>query len=376
MRESEKIVYVKFQEAETYLENGRHIFAILYAFIAGNYQVYLSSHVQRRLEGIFGESIVDWPPPARLAISMPELKIVDSLPPDAEAGIYIFDTEDEGLGTRSWRKRLRIRFDLYSPYRLSKPIIMPYAVHPMHATRATGESLVNLRDTERKVKLLFAGDLVGYKQRWIRYPEIKLSRIDVVSAIKNRLGDPFRIVNTPQELNNIMQSAYTREFVFVDNDGARVQWSRWMDIIARADFFLCPPGIRMPMCHNIIEAIAVGTIPLTNYPEWFSPKLEHMKNCIAFNREEDLIEKILMILAMRDEQRSEIRRNVMNYYDTHLNPAAFAARVEARDEERLNILMYSEENVARNKTKLNGKSVLIRGEDGVGDWAWLSSLWR
>ena len=43
----------------------------------------------------------------------------------------------------------------------------------------------------------------------------------------------------------------------------------------------------MPMCHNIIESMAVGVIPITNYPEWFDPDLEHMKNCIVFDDQKD-----------------------------------------------------------------------------------------
>lgn len=376
MREDEKIVYVKFQESETYRENGRHIFAILNAFASDNYQVYLCGDVQRRLESIFGQSITDWPPPAKLAISLPDLKVVDSLPAELEKGIYIFDTEDKGLKGRPWRKRLRIRFDLFSPYRLSKPIIMPYAVHPMHAKKVAGESLSELRATNRKIRILFAGDLVGYKRRWISYPKEKLSRIDVISTIKERLGEPLRLANTAQELREIMESAATKQFVFVDNGGARIDWNRWLDVIARADFFLCPPGIVMPMCHNVIEAMAVGTIPITNYPEWFSPKLEHLKNCIVFNGKDDLIEKVNMALAMSDDQRIEIRENAMEYYELKLMPGTFVKKVEARKESRLNILMYSEYNVAKHATKLNGQSVLIRGEDSVGNWAWLAGVWR
>ncbi len=376
MQKNEKIVYATFQEPETYRENGRHIFAVLNAFTTENYQVYLSSDVQRQLEGIFGPSISDWPPPARLAISLPGLKVVDSVPAGMENGIYIFDKADKGLKGRPWRKRLRIKFDLFSPYRFSKPVLLPYNVHPMHARKVEGESLSMLRDTDRKVRILFAGDLEGYKRRWISYPKQKLSRVDVISTIKERLGGQLRVAKTPEELNEIRRSEYTRQFVIVDNDGARVPWDQWVDVIAQADFFLCPPGIVMPMCHNIIEAMAIGTIPITNYPEWLSPKLEHMKNCIVFDGQDDLIEKINLALAMNDDQKNEIRENAMQYYERHLKPQTLVRKVENRKESTLNVLMYSEYNVAKKAAKLNGKSVLMRGEDAVGDWAWVADAWR
>jgi hypothetical protein len=376
MQGSEKIAYVKFIEPETYRENGRHIFAVLNAFTLANYQVCLCSEVRRRLQEIFGAASTDWPPPARLALALPDLKLVDMPPPGAEQGIYIFDTEDRGLRRLPWRKRLRVKFDLFSAYRWSKPIIMPYAVHPMHADRVIGESLDELRATSRKVRILFAGDLEGYKRRWLRYPQDKLSRQEIIATIKERLGEPLRVANSPHELAEIMGSKRADQFVLVDNDGARIAWSQWMDMIAQADFFLCPPGIVMPMCHNIIEAMAIGTIPITNYPEWFAPKLEHMKNCIVFDGKDDLLDKIKLALTMSDDQMAALRDNAMRCYEQNLVPQGFVAMLEARPDKHINALLYSEYNVAKNAAKLNGGSVLMRGEEAARDWAWLANAWR
>lgn len=376
MQATQKSVYVKFLEPETYRENGRHIFAVLNAFLLAGYQVYLDGEVRRRLEDIFGPAIADWPPPARLAITLPGLNVVNTPPPGAENGIYVFDKEAAELKHRPWRQRLHVGFDLFSPYRFSKPLLLPYNVHPMHARKVVGDSLRVLRDTRRRVRILFAGDLTGYKRRWIRYPKEKLSRTEVIAALKERLGDRLRIAKTPQELREVMEGEYLRQMVIVDNDGARVPWEQWMEVIARADFFLCPPGIVMPMCHNIIEAMAIGTIPITNYPEWFSPNLEHMKNCVVFDDADDLIRKIDLALAMSDEQKEALRRNAMQFHDQHLRPETFVAKVEARNERRLNVLLYSEYNVAKKTARLNARSVLMRGEDAVGDWAWLTRVWQ
>ncbi len=354
-------------------ENGRHIFAILNAFVMADYKVFLSRDVQRKLESIFGQSVVDWPPPARLTLSLPDLKIIDSLPSDTDNGIYIYDREDESLKSHSWHKRLKIKFDLFSPYRFSKPMIMPYALHPMHATPEIGGTLKILRSSNRKIRILFAGDAEGYQRKWIRYPRTKLSRVEVLSTLKERLGKSLRLTDTTQDLNEILASTYTRQCVLVGPQ-ARIEWSQWLNIIAQADFFLSPPGIVMPMCHNLVEAMAVGTIPITNYPEWFTPKLEHLKNCIVFSDEDDLVDKVNMALQLGEDQLAIIRENALRYYDLHLRPENFVKKIEARTENRLNILMYSERNVAKNSAKLNGKSVLIRGENAVGEWAWLTSF--
>ncbi len=371
-----KIVYVKFLEAETYRENGRHVFAVLNPFLLAGYRVCLDDTVRRRLAELFGDSVADWPPPARLAMSLPGLEIVASPPPEAESGLYIFDRKDSGLGTRSWRQCLRIRFDLFSPFHFSKPVLLPYNVHPMHATRVTGESLHALRNLPRRIRVLFAGDMQGYKRRWIKHPKEKLSRIDVISTVKARLGENLELAMTGDDLERLLDSSYIGKFVLVDNDGARVPWDRWMDVIARADFFLCPPGIVMPMSHNLIEAMAIGTIPITSYPEWLSPRLEHMKNCIVFDNEDDLIEKIHLALEMSEAQKAGLRDNAVKYYEQHLRPETFVRKIEARDDTLLDVLMYSEYNVAKNPKKLNRRSVLMRGENAVGRWASLAGLWR
>lgn len=54
-------------------------------------------------------------------------------------------------------------------------------------------------------------------------------------------------------------------------------------MLASADFFLCQPGEIMPQCHNIVEAMAVGTIPLTNYPDWLSPPLVDGREALVFD---------------------------------------------------------------------------------------------
>ena len=76
----------------------------------------------------------------------------------------------------------------------------------------------------------------------------------------------------------------------------------WLPDLSKTDFFICPPGFCMPMCHNVIEAMAVGAIPVINYPEWFNPTLRHMENCIVFDDRNDLVMKIEEILDMGQQE--------------------------------------------------------------------------
>ena len=117
----------------------------------------------------------------------------------------------------------------------------------------------------------------------------------------------------------------------------------------------------MPMCHNIIEAMAVGAIPITNYPEWFDPKLIHMENCMAFASKKDLVERVKAALTLSPEEVARMQRNVVDYYEQYLRAERFVRRVEDCEDSKVTVLLFTEGNVARNSTKLNRHSVLTRG---------------
>ena len=53
------------------------------------------------------------------------------------------------------------------------------------------------------------------------------------------------------------------------------------------------------MCHNAIEAMAVGTVPVLEYASLFSPPLEHGVNCIDLSSFEDIDDAIKEILSFK-----------------------------------------------------------------------------
>jgi glycosyltransferase involved in cell wall biosynthesis len=175
------------------------------------------------------------------------------------------------------------------------------------------------------------------------------------------MGDQVLLIKEISELSNLRDTAYVNKCVIVDTNNIWVESKNWMYDIARADFFLSPPGIVMPMCHNIIEAMSVGTIPVTNYPEWFDPDLRHMENCIVFNDSDDLIKKLQQAMDMDEAQRDKMRKNVIDYYEANLKAQVFIHKIESSNAMMLPVLMYLEKNVARNFSKLNSSSILIYG---------------
>jgi hypothetical protein len=160
------------------------------------------------------------------------------------------------------------------------------------------------------------------------------------------------------------------------DDQPRIGETHWLSTLATSDFFLCPPGYVMPMCHNTVEAMAVGAIPIINYPEWFDPHLEHLQNCIAFDEKGDLLAKLNEVLAMDAGQIARMRQRVIAYYDQCLAPERFVRKIELSERRKVVVLMITDANVTRNAPQLNGRSILMRGTTAPKTAGWLGFAHR
>ena len=69
----------------------------------------------------------------------------------------------------------------------------------------------------------------------------------------------------------------------------RIPRTGWLDALSRADFFVACPGIEMPLCHNLIEAMGRATVPILEHPEFLDPPLQHNLNCLVFRGREELV---------------------------------------------------------------------------------------
>lgn len=361
------VVFAKFIENQILGEMGRLLFAILNAFSASGYEIKLLDNLSRSELSKYGT----------LAYSLNRVALTDTVPRDTRDMIYLFDKEDAAVGRHRWRKKVQVKFDVFSPYWLKDPIIMPYPVHPVHAREDLEDRLQRNGSGDRSVRIFFSGDVQGYVKNRIRYPKEKLTRTEVINSILEGMGDKVLLIKEQEKLEQIFSgSAYTNKCVIVDANRLRVDDQSWLTTLAKCDFFLCPPGYVMPMCHNIIEAMAVGAIPITNYPEWLSPSLVHERDCIAFEGRGDLMDKLATVMHMRQDEVLAMRQRVLKYYHDHLTARSFTRKIEASASHKVIVLMITDANVTRNASKLGRHSVLIRGTSGLGARAWAGLVRR
>jgi hypothetical protein len=226
------------------------------------------------------------------------------------------------------------------------------------------------------MRAFFSGEMRGYTVSRITYPTPKLPRLEIINTLRESLGNRMIFVQEQSAFDNLLAADYVDKCVILDTSTVRVRDGEWLRVLSKAEFFIAPPGIVMPMCHNSVEALAVGSVPITNYPEWFDPSLEHMRNCIAFDSREDLLAKVERALAMDAATIASLKAGAIAYYDAHLSNQSFLSRLEARRERRIDLLMLMEEYVRKNAHQLNARSVLVRGKPNATRRSWLPTLGR
>jgi hypothetical protein len=347
---SEKRLYARFAGEDIFREQGRLLYSLLHAFATNGYEVHLHDNLTGKSLDKYGD----------LLYTLPALKLIGAPPTEKKGWLYLYDKDDSGMARHPWRKSMRVRFDLFSTFRLSDPIIMPFPVHPLQANVAP-ERLDKLRKKQRKLRIFFSGDTDHYVRNWVRYPAPKMPRKTIVDAVVEDLPDAVEVISDSAVFDELSTLGYTNKLVLTGSSEIRIEPEHWLDAIAAADFFLSPPGIVMPMCHNIIEAMAVGTIPITNYPEWLDPALQHRENCIVFDDRGDLIDKLRHALQMEGSEIARLRQNVIDYYKNYLRSETFIDRIEQHPDTKFPILMYTERNMALKTRKLGRRSILLQG---------------
>lgn len=202
---------------------------------------------------------------------------------------------------------------------------MPFPMFPPIYALQQDLQLHQYRQQQRRWGIFFGGDANPdkYDKDSIRRIYAKLTRAQLLRSIQD---NPSPLYEYRELLSNSeLEQANTQQIqglVVMNTRQCKVEPVNWLRTLANSDFFLACPGVRYPMSHNLIEAMAVGSIPITQYPEMFFPALEHGKNCLVFNNETELLAVIQQAVTMPDTQRRQLRLAVQQYYDDYLTPTA------------------------------------------------------
>ncbi|MDZ4763557.1 MAG: hypothetical protein SGI73_03325 [Chloroflexota bacterium] len=176
-------------------------------------------------------------------------------------------------------------------------MIAPYPMHPqLYSQYREQPRLVAYRRSQRSIPVLFAG----------------------------ARGEGYKAVTGMLPRHEIIQHVTATERVFVS---PRVDQARWLALLSSANFFLAPPGVVIPFSHNLTEAMAVGTIPITNYAHWYTPPLVDGETCLTFSTLAELDAALDRAHQMSPQAIADMRQRVIAYYEHVFTPAAFVRRI-------------------------------------------------
>ena len=208
--------------------------------------------------------------------------------------------------------------------------VMPYPMHPATFPFSGREQLAALRKTKSRGPIFFAGNQKPkYGDERMRKNFAMLSRLEILEELARSFPD--RIKPTMNSAAGHDARGVSRAIVISDSRIDPIAACDWLATIAKARFFLCCPGSAQPVCHNLVEAMSVGTIPILEYDERMTPTLRDGENAICFRGRRGLIDAIDRIDQLTSDQIIRLSNNAANHYDRHLCCTTFMRRLRDGD---------------------------------------------
>ncbi|MEM9644727.1 MAG: hypothetical protein AAF989_07025, partial [Planctomycetota bacterium] len=187
--------------------------------------------------------------------------------------------------------------------------VMPYPMHPATIPHAAPVNIRRWRSAHDRRAMLFAGRQQGRHGRATMGARFGVAtRLQILDALKRLDGKDVAM-----------------PIIIRDSDRIPIEAPDWLPFLARHSFFICCPGVAQPMCHNIVEAMSVGTIPLVEYGDRMTPKLVDGETAICFSGVDGLRSAVHRIRRLSKTQLRKMSENVSEYYDEHLRGDLFLA---------------------------------------------------
>jgi hypothetical protein len=316
--------------------NSRYIYLILTRFSKAGYNVYFYRNMDLRTYKRLGND-------GKLMFEIKNLKIVNKLPLDTSDMICAFDIINEGVLKKKWKSLVYVNTFKPPFCQTGNVIWIPYFMYARNYSTGQDNAVNLYRRNKRKIKMLFAGntDAQYYNSRRIKVNYGKMTRIEGVNTLLG-VGDRVKCGESRKNFEEIMNiQGYVNDCrILLTNEKFPIKLDEWFRLLSASDFFICLSGTDLPMCHNAIEAMAVGTIPLIGYPEWFFPPLEHKKNAIVYDGKEDLIRKFNEVLNMSPDEIKKMREHVVDYYEQYLSAESFIQKFESQRGQIFTIMLH------------------------------------
>ncbi len=202
-------------------------------------------------------------------------------------------------------------------------IAFPVFVHPQITSKVKLPPVYQIEET-RVARIFFGGNTEQgkYNKDILREVYHMLTRREILE-----IAAAATPAHRPLDAASWLDSTEFHLFVLCETQHCKIPPDRWLEALGKADFFLACPGVGMPLCHNLIESMAAGCIPILQYATYLTPPLRDGVNCLAFNDAGELRDVIHRALSMSSSEITAMRCSVRSYWEDLLAPGRFSQRL-------------------------------------------------
>lgn len=226
-----------------------------------------------------------------------------------------------------FRQHLEIRPDISEENPPPGSYLLPYTAHPQNLV---GSPSVQLRSSPRRhIRVFFAGVSGFYEDHaLVRRVYGVPSRDESLSYLQDVIPK-LRLIRDLKQRKLMFSDSRVDSSVGLAICTCKGISKNWYSELTSCDFFLCLPGSHMLMCHNSIEAMECGCIPILAYHDWFVPNLENNINCLVYKDLDGMKNAVTLAMKMSESEVAHMRENVLAYYERYVNPTRISQEIKS-----------------------------------------------
>ena len=226
------------------------------------------------------------------------------------------------------------QYDLFYPIVSHKKYLSPII---------ESDVLSRVFTSERKIGAIFAGNVENYNQIFPKELFKIYTRDQMFFHILENL--PENILHKPlclkSFLDDIDSGNLKDKVVLLDTKIFEIPDCKWMKILLNSNFFIHMGGGIYPYCHNQIESMMAGCIPVTQFARFFLPPFQHEKNSLLFNTLDELTNLLINIASGKYIQRLEtMRKYLIEYYSNNYSFLSFKNKLSYITENNISDSKY------------------------------------
>ena len=202
-------------------------------------------------------------------------------------------------------------------------------------------------NSERKIGAIFAGNTISNsnpgKSAYNRSITKELlninTRVEMFSHIAEKIQAEY--IYFPDNLGvflNDMESGYLKnKIVLINTQKFSIPRDKYFNILLNANFYIHMCGSKQPFCHNQIESMLAGCIPITQFKQFFVPGFEHKLNSLLFDTLDELGFLLLGVASGEyDDLLNSMRKNIICYYKKHHSFESFKNKLSYLMDNKIN----------------------------------------